>query len=130
VSGSQERQEQMRSPFQHSFNISEEPNSVRSERYDKEVMMLNCCFDDIELFVGRLQHAAAAYQELERRRKGRKNKKKDFGDGMLSIRAKPPTEREFFEVLQKFKFSFNLLVCAILSSYIYIILGYIFNMKT
>ncbi|XP_076371642.1 epidermal growth factor receptor kinase substrate 8-like protein 2 isoform X2 [Tachypleus tridentatus] len=109
ISGSQERQEQMRSSFQHYYDTTEKPNSVRSERYEKEVMMLNCCFDDIELFVGRIQHAAAAYQELERRRKRRKNKNKDFGDGMLSMRAKPPTEREFFEVLQKFKFSFNLL---------------------
>ncbi|XP_013773174.2 epidermal growth factor receptor kinase substrate 8-like protein 2 isoform X4 [Limulus polyphemus] len=104
-----ERQDQMRSPSHYPREISEEPTSVGNERYEKEVMMLNCCFDDIEIFVGRLQHAAAAYQELERRQKSRKNKKKDLGDGILSIRAKPPSEREFIEVLQKFKFSFNLL---------------------
>ncbi|XP_076306767.1 epidermal growth factor receptor kinase substrate 8-like isoform X2 [Tachypleus tridentatus] len=104
-----ERQEQTRSPSHYSREIAEEPTSVGNERYEKEVMMLNCCFDDIEIFVGRLQHAAAAYQELERRQKSRKNKKKDLGDGILSMRAKPPSEREFIEVLQKFKFSFNLL---------------------
>lgn len=41
--------------------------------------LLNNCFDDIEKFVSRLQQAAEAYKELERRRGerggGRKNKK-------------------------------------------------------
>jgi epidermal growth factor receptor kinase substrate 8 len=67
------------------------------------------CFDDIEKFIARLQHAAAAFRELEKRRRSRKTKKKDLGDGMLSMRAKPPPEREFVEIFQKFKLSFNLL---------------------
>ena len=37
--------------------------------------LLNACFDDIEKFVSRLQQAAEAYKELERRRKDRNNKK-------------------------------------------------------
>ncbi len=74
---------------------------------DKKI--LPRCFDDIEKFIARLQHAAAAFRELEKRRRSRKTKKKDLGDGMLSMRAKPPPEREFVEIFQKFKLSFNLL---------------------
>ncbi|XP_035220990.1 epidermal growth factor receptor kinase substrate 8-like isoform X1 [Stegodyphus dumicola] len=88
---------------------NDETSSTTSDKYEREVTILNHCFDDIERFVVRLQHAAAAYKELERRQKNRKHKKKDMGDGMLSIRAKPPPEREFVDVLQKFKLSFNLL---------------------
>ncbi|EEC05001.1 conserved hypothetical protein, partial [Ixodes scapularis] len=92
------------------FNASnDETSSTTSEKYEREVAILNHCFDDIERFIARLQHAAAAYRELDRRRKSRKNKKKDLGDGMLSMRAKPPPEREFVDILQKFKLSFNLL---------------------
>jgi len=71
--------------------------------------VLNCCFDDIEKFVARLQHAAAAFRELEKRRRSRRSKRKDLGDGMLSVRAKPPSERDFVDVFQKFKLSFILL---------------------
>lgn len=88
---------------------NDETSSTSSEKYERDVAILNHCFDDIERFIARLQHAAAAFKELERRQKSRKNKKKDMGDGMLSIRAKPPTEREFVDILQKFKLSFNLL---------------------
>ncbi|XP_064476706.1 epidermal growth factor receptor kinase substrate 8-like isoform X2 [Ornithodoros turicata] len=88
---------------------NDETSSTSSEKYERDVAILNHCFDDIERFIARLQHAAAAYRELERRRKSRKNKKKDLGDGMLSMRAKPPPEREFVDILQKFKLSFNLL---------------------
>ncbi|CAL1287181.1 unnamed protein product [Larinioides sclopetarius] len=88
---------------------NDETSSTTSDKYEREVTILNHCFDDIERFVVRLQHAAAAFKELERRQKSRKHKKKDMGDGMLSIRAKPPPEREFVDVLQKFKLSFNLL---------------------
>ncbi|XP_059099761.1 epidermal growth factor receptor kinase substrate 8-like [Tigriopus californicus] len=87
----------------------DETSSTSSDRYEKDVAILNRCFDDIEKFIARLQHAAAAFRELEKRRRSRKSKKKDMGDGMLSMRAKPPPEREFVDIFQKFKLSFNLL---------------------
>jgi len=87
----------------------DETSSTSSDRYEKDVNILNRCFDDIEKFIARLQHAAAAFRELEKRRRSRKSKKKDLGDGMLSMRAKPPPEREFEDIFQKFKLSFNLL---------------------
>ena len=50
-------------------NINDDVSSTSSERYEKDVTVLNRCFDDIERFIARLQHAAAARRELERRRK-------------------------------------------------------------
>merc|ERR1712038_480003 len=87
----------------------DETSSTSSDKYEKDVAILNRCFDDIEKFIARLQHSAAAFRELEKRRRSRKSKKKDLGDGMLSMRAKPPPEGEFVDIFQKFKLSFNLL---------------------
>lgn len=89
--------------------INDETSSTTSEKYERDVAILNHCFDDIEKFIARLQHAAAASRELERRRRNRKSKKKDLGDGMLTMRTKPPPEKEFVDIFQKFKLSFNLL---------------------
>ena len=84
-------------------------HASNSQLFIKPLLRMRRCFDDIEKFIARLQHAAAAFRELEKRRRSRKSKKKDLGDGMLSMRAKPPPEREFVEIFQKFKLSFNLL---------------------
>ncbi|XP_043253471.1 epidermal growth factor receptor kinase substrate 8-like isoform X2 [Colletes gigas] len=88
---------------------NDEVSSTSSEKYERDVTILNHCFDDIEKFIARLQHAAAASKELERRRRNRKSKKRNLGDGMLTLRAKPPLEMEFIDIFQKFKLSFNLL---------------------
>lgn len=88
---------------------NDDTSSTTSEKYERDVTILNHCFDDIEKFIARLQHAAAASRELERRRRNRKSKKRDMGDGMLTMRTKPPPEKEFFDIFQKFKLSFNLL---------------------
>merc|ERR550532_2280760 len=108
------------SPYEESLERVQEPrlqvnrenddtSSTSSDKYEKDVKILNSCFDDIEKFIARLQHSAAAFRELEKRRRSRKSKKKDLGDGMLSMRAKPPPEREFVDIFQKFKLNFNLL---------------------
>ncbi|XP_047519287.1 epidermal growth factor receptor kinase substrate 8-like isoform X1 [Pieris napi] len=87
----------------------DDASSTGSERlYEQDIAILNRCFDDIEKFIARLQHAAAASRELERRRRSRGGKK-GTGEGMLALRTRPPPERDFVDVLQKFKLSFNLL---------------------
>lgn len=88
---------------------NDDSSSTTSEKYERDVTILNHCFDDIEKFIARLQHISAARRELERRRKTRKSKKRDMGDGMLTMRTKPPPEKEFIDIFQKFKLSFNLL---------------------
>lgn len=96
-------------PHREGTSLNDETSSTSSEKYERDVTILNHCFDDIEKFIARLQHAAAASRELERRHRNRKSKKKDLGDGMLTMRAKPPPEGEFIDIFQKFKLSFNLL---------------------
>lgn len=91
------------------FNNHSQTNNASSSKYELEVKMLNHCFDDIEKFIARLQHASAAARELERRHMSKKSKRKDPGDGLLAIRTKPPHEKEFIDILSKFKLSFNLL---------------------
>lgn len=54
-----------RSSVSHNDDVS----STSSEKYERDVAILNSCFDDIERFIARLQHTAAATRELERRRR-------------------------------------------------------------
>uniref|UniRef100_A0AAZ3QDX3 SH3 domain-containing protein n=1 Tax=Oncorhynchus tshawytscha TaxID=74940 RepID=A0AAZ3QDX3_ONCTS len=76
---------------------------------DIDSQILNCSLDDIEVFVARLQKAAEAFSQLNQRNKSKKSKKKGPADGMLTLRAKPPSEAEFIDSLQKLKLAFNLL---------------------
>lgn len=88
----------------------DDASSTGSERlYEQDIAILNRCFDDIEKFIARLQHAAAASRELERRRRSRGARRAAAGEGMLALRTRPPPDRDFVDVLQKFKLSFNLL---------------------
>lgn len=94
-----------------SSSSHDQQQSLNNERY---VSILNHCFDDIERFIIRLQHAAAALRELQLRQQQRKGKKSrdggpETGDGLLAVRARGPSEEEFFEILSKFKLAFNLL---------------------
>jgi hypothetical protein len=75
---------------------------------EKYVTILNHCFDEIERFSLRLQHAAVAYKELQLRhfkRKGRSSPSEE----LVAMRARGPTEEDYFEILSKFKLAFNLL---------------------
>uniref|UniRef100_A0AAZ3R4S1 Epidermal growth factor receptor kinase substrate 8-like protein 2 n=1 Tax=Oncorhynchus tshawytscha TaxID=74940 RepID=A0AAZ3R4S1_ONCTS len=86
-----------------------ESHEKLAQRIEKDVQILNCSLDDIEVFVARLQKAAEAFSQLNQRNKSKKSKKKGPADGMLTLRAKPPSEAEFIDSLQKLKLAFNLL---------------------
>ncbi|XP_070829258.1 epidermal growth factor receptor kinase substrate 8-like protein 2 isoform X2 [Chaetodon trifascialis] len=86
-----------------------ESHEKLAHRIEKDVQILNCCLDDIEIFVSQLQKAAEAFSQLSHRNKSKKNKKKGPAEGMLTLRAKPPTEAEFIDSLRKLKLAFNLL---------------------
>ncbi|KAF7654228.1 hypothetical protein LDENG_00072270 [Lucifuga dentata] len=86
-----------------------ESHEMLAHRIEKDVQILNCALDDIEIFVSRLQKAAEAFSQLNQRNKSKKNKKKGPAEGMLTLRAKPPSEAEFIDSLQKLKLALNLL---------------------
>ncbi|NXR11174.1 ES8L2 protein, partial [Semnornis frantzii] len=87
----------------------EESRAILAQKIEKETQILNCTLDDIEVFVARLQKAAEAFRQLNQRKKGKKNKKKGPAEGMLTLRARPPSEAEFIDCFQKTKLAFNLL---------------------
>uniref|UniRef100_A0A2K5U9N4 EPS8 signaling adaptor L1 n=1 Tax=Macaca fascicularis TaxID=9541 RepID=A0A2K5U9N4_MACFA len=75
---------------------------------EREVDILNHVFDDVESFVSRLQKSAEAARVLEHRERGRRTRRRAAG-GLLTLRAKPPSEAEYTDVLQKIKYAFSLL---------------------
>ncbi|XP_068964020.1 epidermal growth factor receptor kinase substrate 8-like protein 2 isoform X2 [Petaurus breviceps papuanus] len=87
----------------------EEPRAVLAQKIEKETQILNCALDDIELFVARLQKAAEAFRQLNQRKKGKKNRKKGPAEGVLTLRARPPSEADFIDCFQKMKLALNLL---------------------
>ncbi|XP_049643601.1 epidermal growth factor receptor kinase substrate 8-like protein 1 [Suncus etruscus] len=76
---------------------------------ERDVDILNHVFDDVENFVSRLQKSAEAARVLEHRERGRRTRRRTAGEGLLTLRAKPPSEAEYTDVLQKIKYAFSLL---------------------
>ncbi|XP_015993740.2 epidermal growth factor receptor kinase substrate 8-like protein 2 isoform X1 [Rousettus aegyptiacus] len=87
----------------------ETPRAVLAQKIEKETQILNCALDDIEWFVARLQKAAEAFKQLNQRKKGKKKGKKAPAEGVLTLRARPPSEAEFVDCFQKTKLAINLL---------------------
>ncbi|XP_061911960.1 epidermal growth factor receptor kinase substrate 8-like protein 1 [Entelurus aequoreus] len=77
-------------------------------RAEREVCILNHCFDDIENFMSKLQQTAEAAVVLKSRNKKKKSKTSAEED-LLTIRARPPPEQEFIDIFQKLKYCFSLL---------------------
>ncbi|XP_070847037.1 epidermal growth factor receptor kinase substrate 8-like protein 1 [Chaetodon trifascialis] len=79
-------------------------------RAEREVGILNHCFDDIESFMAKLQQTAEAATVLNQRKKKKKRSKKQSAEeDLLTLKARPPPEEEFIDIFQKLKYSFSLL---------------------
>ncbi|XP_029700341.1 epidermal growth factor receptor kinase substrate 8-like protein 1 isoform X3 [Takifugu rubripes] len=80
-------------------------------RAEREVGILNHCFDDIENFMAKLQQTAEAAMVLNQRKKKnkKKSKKQSSEEDLLTAKARPPPEEEFVDIFQKFKYCFSLL---------------------
>uniref|UniRef100_A0A8C5F480 Eps8 like 1b n=1 Tax=Gadus morhua TaxID=8049 RepID=A0A8C5F480_GADMO len=64
----------------------------------------------MECFLSRLQQAAEANGTLSlKKKKKRKSKKQMAEDDLLADRARPPSQEEFLDIFQKFKYCFCLL---------------------
>ncbi|CAG12672.1 unnamed protein product, partial [Tetraodon nigroviridis] len=87
-------------------------NQLSKEDVEREVEIMNHCFDDVERFMARLQLAAEAQHLLRQKskKKSKKSRKKEEpGDNPLAMKACPPPEEEFLDIFQKIKYSLCLL---------------------
>ncbi|XP_068613510.1 epidermal growth factor receptor kinase substrate 8-like protein 1 [Brachionichthys hirsutus] len=88
-------------------------NGVSILDAEREVEILNHCFDDVERFMARLQQTAEAQSiinQRKQRKSSRRSKKKDVqNNDLLDMKACPPSEQEFVDIFQKIKYSLSLL---------------------
>ncbi|XP_014014444.1 epidermal growth factor receptor kinase substrate 8-like protein 1 isoform X1 [Salmo salar] len=89
-------------------NSGQQPDSSFL-RAEKEVGILNHCFDDIEVFMAKLQQTAEAASVLSQRKKKKKSRKQTPEEDLLTAKARPPPEEEFMDIFQKLKYCFSLL---------------------
>ncbi|XP_016110179.1 epidermal growth factor receptor kinase substrate 8-like isoform X6 [Sinocyclocheilus grahami] len=101
-------EQQEHDPQRHYTELEDSPE-MSAAQVDRDVQILNHILDDIEHFVTKLQKAAEAFNELSKRKKTKKSKKRGPGEGVLTLRAKPSSQDEFIDCFQKFKHAFNLL---------------------
>ncbi|XP_063798912.1 epidermal growth factor receptor kinase substrate 8-like protein 1 isoform X2 [Pseudophryne corroboree] len=105
--GSPQMQQKVRTPSH--IGADEDTQDPMTARAGLEVDLLNRCFDDIEFFMGNLQKSAEAFKILNQRKKSRRSKKPEAGEGLLTLRAKPPGLDDYEDATQKFKYCFCLL---------------------
>nr|XP_055167284.1 epidermal growth factor receptor kinase substrate 8-like protein 1 isoform X2 [Nyctereutes procyonoides] len=103
--------EEPQRPGQEGTSVNANPASpdLASLQAERDVDILNHVFDDVESFVSKLQKSAEAARVLEHRERGRRTRRRAAGEGLLTLRAKPPSEAEYTDVLQKIKYAFSLL---------------------
>ncbi|XP_053117147.1 epidermal growth factor receptor kinase substrate 8-like protein 1 [Hemicordylus capensis] len=89
-------------------NLAAPPN-LSSLRAERDVELLNQVFDDVEFFVGKLQKSAEAFRVLDQRKRSARGRRREPGEGLLTLRAKPPPQEEYEDALAKMKYSFSLL---------------------
>ncbi|XP_053871032.1 epidermal growth factor receptor kinase substrate 8-like protein 1 [Malaclemys terrapin pileata] len=86
-----------------------DPSDTGALRTERDVELLNRIFDDIEAFVGKLQKSAEAFRILEQLKRSGRGRRREPGEGLLTLRARPPAMEEFEDTLAKMKYSFSLL---------------------
>lgn len=99
-------QDEMETQSQRDAAEPADPASLRTER---EVELLNRIFDEIEVFVGKLQKSAEAQRVLEQLKRSSRGRHRQPGEGLLTLRARPPLMEEFEDTLAKMKYCFSLL---------------------
>lgn len=87
-------------------NTSRTTHKHSADYYKQLTEELNKCFDDIESFVRYLESLVEYTKELER---DHRRKEKKSTTGLKHMIEKIPDDRHFIDILQKFKYSFNLL---------------------
>lgn len=89
-------------------NLTAESN-LNFLRAEQDVELLNRVFDDIEAFVGKLKKSAEAFRVLDQLKRSSRGRHRKPGEGLLTVRARPPNQEEFQDALAKIKYSFSLL---------------------